>query len=53
MSEIGATNSNSNNNNKPKGYLVDAQGYIVLPVIGKMAAARPAPAGNRRAKTSK
>ena len=37
MSEIGATNNN--NNNKPKGYLVDAQGYIVLPVIGKMKAA--------------
>ena len=39
MSEIGATNSNSNNNNKPKGYLVDAQGYIVLPVLGKIKAA--------------
>lgn len=38
MSEIGSTGSGSSNN-KPKGYLVDAKGYIVLPVIGKMKAA--------------
>ena len=37
MSEIGSTSGNTNN--KPKGYLVDAQGCIVLPVIGKMKAA--------------
>lgn len=37
MSEIGSTSGTSNN--KPKGYLVDAQGCIVLPVIGKMKAA--------------
>lgn len=30
--------SNSNNINRPKGYLVDGQGYIVLPVIGKIRA---------------
>lgn len=38
MSEIGVSGNNSNNN-RPKGYLVDAQGNIVLPVIGKMKAA--------------
>ena len=37
MSEIGSSSGTSSN--KPKGYLVDAQGCIVLPVIGKMKAA--------------
>lgn len=38
--EIGSTvNSNYSNNDKPKGYLVDASGNIVLPVIGKIKAA--------------
>lgn len=37
-SEIGSTAGNSNNTNRPKGYLVDANGYIVLPVIGKIKA---------------
>lgn len=38
-SEMGSSVANANNNNKPKGYLVDSQGDIVLPVIGKMKAA--------------
>ncbi len=37
VSEIGATGNS--NTNKPKGYLVDANGDIVLPVIGKIKAA--------------
>lgn len=38
VSEIGSSNNN-NSNTASKGYLVDAQGHIVLPVIGKMKAA--------------
>lgn len=38
-SEIGSTSGSSSGNNKPKGYLVDANGNIVLPVIGKIKAA--------------
>lgn len=37
VSEIGTAGNSSSN--KPKGYLVDARGDIVLPVIGKMKAA--------------
>lgn len=37
MSEIGQ--SDSNNTSRPKGYLVDARGNIVLPIIGEMRAA--------------
>ena len=36
VSEMGTTGNN--NTNKPKGYLVDVNGDIVLPVIGKMKA---------------
>lgn len=36
--EIGSTTNSSSNNNKNQGYLVDANGYIVLPVIGKIKA---------------
>lgn len=37
-SEMGSSITNTNNNNKPKGYLVNTDGDIVLPVIGKMKA---------------
>lgn len=40
MAEMGNSISNSSNNSRPKGYLVDDEGYIVLPVIGRMKAAR-------------
>lgn len=36
--EIGSTANSNSNNNKTQGYLVDANGYIVLPVIGKIKA---------------
>lgn len=36
--EIGSTAGTSNNINRPKGYLVDTGGNIVLPVIGKIKA---------------
>ncbi len=39
MAEMGNATTSSNNTNKPKGYLVDANGNIVLPVIGTMKAA--------------
>ncbi len=39
VAEIGSTSGNTNNNSKPRGYLVDANGNIVLPVIGSMRAA--------------
>lgn len=39
MAEMGTSPStNTNSTNRPKGYLVDSQGYVVLPVIGKMKA---------------
>ena len=40
MAEMGNSISNNTGNSRPKGYLVDDEGYIVLPVIGKMKAAR-------------
>lgn len=40
MAEMGNSISNNNNTSRPKGYLVDDEGYIVLPVIGRMKAAR-------------
>ncbi len=39
MTEMGNVSTANNNSDKPIGYLVDAEGDIVLPVIGKMAAA--------------
>lgn len=36
--EIGSAANSNSNNNKTKGYLVDANGNIVLPVIGKIKA---------------
>lgn len=40
MAEMGTTGSmNYNNTNRPKGYLVNDRGYILLPVIGKIKAA--------------
>ena len=39
MAEMGTRADTTTNTNKPKGYLVDANGYIVLPVIGSMKAA--------------
>lgn len=39
MAEMGTTGpTNYNNTNRPKGYLVNSQGDIVLPVIGKIRA---------------
>ncbi|MEI3558397.1 MAG: polysaccharide biosynthesis/export family protein [Akkermansia muciniphila] len=40
MAEMGNSISNNAGNSRPKGYLVDDEGYIVLPVIGRMKAAR-------------
>lgn len=38
--ELGSTSGSSGSNNRAlQGYLVDAKGYIVLPIIGKMKAA--------------
>ncbi len=39
MTEMGNVASANNSGDKPTGYLVDANGNIVLPVIGKMQAA--------------
>ena len=39
-SEMGSSIASSNNNyNRPKGYLVDSKGDVILPVIGKIHAA--------------
>ncbi len=36
--EMGSTAGSASSSNRPKGYLVDAKGYIVLPVIGRIKA---------------